>query len=176
MNGISAFGAYVPQMRLERSAIATAHGWLVPALKGRGKGARALADWDEDSVTLAVEAARSALPDEDRSQLDSLVFASTTSPFDLRLNAGIVAAALDLDTNTSCHDAAGSERAGLSALIAALKVPGECTLITAADRLRPKAASTAEIETGHAGAAMVVSSNNVAAAYLGHASQTEDFV
>jgi len=114
MAGISAFGAYIPQTRLFRSAIAEAHAWLVPALKARASGVRALGDWEEDAVTMVVEAARSALPDPENRRVDTLAFASTTAPFDLRLNAGIITGALDLDPTTRCHDASGSDRAALA--------------------------------------------------------------
>jgi len=59
--GIKSFGAYVPRMRLKRAAAAAAHGWAFPALRGLAKGARAFTDWDEDSITMGVEAARDAL-------------------------------------------------------------------------------------------------------------------
>ena len=52
--GIQAFGGYVPQLRLDRAAIANAHAWFNPGLKGLGKGERAMANWDEDSITMAV--------------------------------------------------------------------------------------------------------------------------
>ena len=51
--GIADIAVYLPRARLERSAIAAAHAWAVPGLKGRGKGQLAAANWDEDSVTLA---------------------------------------------------------------------------------------------------------------------------
>src|SRR5262245_45870267 len=56
--GILAFGAYIPWRRLQRKAIAETHGWFNPALKGQAKGERAFCNWDEDCVTMAVEAAR----------------------------------------------------------------------------------------------------------------------
>ena len=59
--GILAFGAYIPWRRLPRKAIAETHGWFNPALKGQAKGERAFCNWDEDAVTMAVEAARDAL-------------------------------------------------------------------------------------------------------------------
>ena len=59
--GILAFGAYIPWRRLQRKAIADTHGWFNPALKGQAKGERAFCNWDEDAVTMAVEAARDAL-------------------------------------------------------------------------------------------------------------------
>ncbi|MFZ8915423.1 MAG: hypothetical protein ACO2YP_12605 [Pseudomonadales bacterium] len=44
MAGISAYGAYVPRLRLARSAIAAAHQWSDPSFKGKGKGERAIAN------------------------------------------------------------------------------------------------------------------------------------
>jgi 3-hydroxy-3-methylglutaryl CoA synthase len=61
MAGISAYGAYIPRLRLQRSAIAAAHQWSDPSFKGKGKGERAIANWDEDAITMAVEAARDCL-------------------------------------------------------------------------------------------------------------------
>jgi hydroxymethylglutaryl-CoA synthase len=61
--GILGFGAYVDRgAALQRKAVVEAHGWFNSALKGQGKGERAIANWDEDAVTMAVEAARDASP------------------------------------------------------------------------------------------------------------------
>ena len=59
--GIHEFGGYVPIQRLKRKAIADANAWFNPALRGLGEGERSICNWDEDSVTMAVEAARDAL-------------------------------------------------------------------------------------------------------------------
>ena len=85
--GILAFGAYIPWRRLPRKAIADAHGWFNPALKGQAKGERAFCNWDEDPVTMAVEAARDALAGRDRGTITALRFASTTFPFLDRLHS-----------------------------------------------------------------------------------------
>ena len=58
--GIHAFGGYVPRLRLQRGVIAEANAWFNPGLKGLGKGERSIANWDEDAVTMAVEASRSS--------------------------------------------------------------------------------------------------------------------
>ena len=58
--GILSFGGYVPRIRLSRQSIVDANSWFNPALKGLAKGERSMANWDEDSVTMAVEAAREA--------------------------------------------------------------------------------------------------------------------
>ena len=99
--GILAFGGYIPLRRLSRAAIAQANGWFNSALKSRAKGERAMCNWDEDSVTMAVEAARDCLGGRDRGDIAALRFASTTFPFLDRLNSGIVAGALNLQSETS---------------------------------------------------------------------------
>ena len=60
MVGITGYGAYIPRLRLQRAAVVEANKWANPGLAGLAKGERAMANWDEDSVTLAVEAARTA--------------------------------------------------------------------------------------------------------------------
>jgi hypothetical protein len=59
MTGITAYGAYIPQRRLQRKVISQANAWFAPGQ--RGSGERAMANWDEDAITLAVEAARDCL-------------------------------------------------------------------------------------------------------------------
>ena len=58
MANVLAYGAYVPRLRLQRAAVVQAHQWFAPALRALGKGERAMANWDEDAITMAVEAAR----------------------------------------------------------------------------------------------------------------------
>ena len=60
--GILAYGAYLPRLRLARKAVADANAWFNPALKGLAKGERTMCNWDEDAVTMAVEAARELDP------------------------------------------------------------------------------------------------------------------
>ena len=57
MIGITAYGAYIPRRRLQRKAVAEANRWFAPGLVGGAKGERAMANWDEDAVTLAAGAA-----------------------------------------------------------------------------------------------------------------------
>ena len=97
MTYISAIGTYLPRLRLSRSSIAAALGWLAGSAAG-GKGARSLAFWDEDSITMGVEAARDCLarPDLDPSAIRQLVFASTTPVFHEPQHASFLHAALRL--------------------------------------------------------------------------------
>ena len=74
--GILAFGGYVPRLRLQRRATAEANAWFNPALMGLGKGERAIAGWDEDAVTMAVEAARDCLAHRGRDGISHLFLAT----------------------------------------------------------------------------------------------------
>jgi hydroxymethylglutaryl-CoA synthase len=172
--GILSFGAYIPRRRLQRRAIAEANAWLSPALVSLGLGERAICNWDEDPVTMAVEAARDALLGRDRASITALHFASTTFPFLDRLNAGIVAEALSLPENISAADTGGSQRAAVSALAAALSNPGE-TLIAAAEQRRARAASPIEMAAGDGAAAILAGQGNPVARLLASAACTTDF-
>src|SRR5258706_4493085 len=173
--GILAYGAYIPRLRLARKAIADANAWLNPALRGQGKGERAMCNWDEDPVTMAVEAARDALGARDRATVAGLRFASTTFPFLDRLNAGIVAEALRLPDGVAALDIAATQRAGTSALAAALAAPGE-TLVIAADQRRAKAAAPVEMAAGDGAAALLVGAGEPIAILLASAPRTSQFI
>jgi hydroxymethylglutaryl-CoA synthase len=173
--GIVAFGAYIPRRRLQRKAIAETHGWFNPGLAGLAKGERAMANWDEDAVTMAVEAARDTLTGRDRSKLATLRLASTTFPFVDRLHAGLVSDALDLGPDVHTVDVSATQRAGTSALIDALFASGE-GLVIASENRRTKAASPMEMASGDGAAALVTGSAGVVAKLLAKASQSADFV
>ena len=117
MPGITAYGAYLPRRRLQRSAIAAANTWFDASLRGLARGERTMCSWDEDTVTMAVEAARDMGP---AAQTGALFLASTTHPFAVRQNAGIVADALNLGSDLRTMDVAGSLRASTTALMSAL--------------------------------------------------------
>ena len=123
--GISSFGVYLPRLRLARSAIAQAHAWAFPNLKGMARGTRAYGSFDEDSITMAVAAAREALPPGAAAgAVAALHFASTTLPFLDRQNAGVIGEALGLGADLHATDACGSQRAATCALIHALRGNG----------------------------------------------------
>ena len=177
--GILAWGAYIPRRRLQRSAIYAANAWFAPDLKGAAKGERAVANWDEDAITMAVEAARDALAGIDRASVGSVSLASTTLPFADRLNAGIVKEALTLDGAIAALDVTGSLRAGASALVQALHAAGpgrKPQLCLAADTRKARPASEGELVFGDAGAALLVGEGQPVARFLGSHSETIDFV
>ncbi len=179
MVGIIAVGAYVPRLRLQRQAVAAANGWFNSALKGLGKGERAMANWDEDAITMAVEAGRDGLEGYDRGRLAKVILASTSQVFADRQNAGVVKEALNLDDSVGTMDVAGSQRAATSALLDALYAAkggaGEILCI-ASERRHPAPASEQEMTGCDAAAAVLVGAGEVAADFLGGHSVSIDFV
>ncbi|HKD22964.1 MAG TPA: OB-fold domain-containing protein [Rhizomicrobium sp.] len=184
MTGITAYGAYIPRLRLQRKAIAQANAWFAPGLVGAARGERAMANFDEDAVTMAVEAGRACLPAndplKDRGHVDAAYFASTSMPFSDRQNAGIVASALSLSDDISSVDVSSSMRAGTSALISALDSVAagrtRAPLVVAGEKRKTRAASSQELSFGDAGAALALGQDKVIAKFLGSHSHTVDFV
>lgn len=174
--GITGFGAYVPRQRLERTAIAAAHRWMAPSLKGLAKGSRAFASWDEDAITLAVEAVRDCLGVQGREGVTDLALASTTLPFADLQNSVIVASALGLSPSVRAVDAGGSQRAGVSALVGGLRACAPDAVVVAADRPRAKPASVQEMVYGAGAAAFRLGADAVIARPLGAATVSAPFV
>jgi len=178
--GILQFGAYLPRLRLERSAIAEATGWAAGLRGGKAKGARSYCAWDEDSLTMAVEAARDCLSGRDRGEVAALTFASTTHPFADRNNAGVVADALDLRPALRTLDSAGHQRAGVSAMLDAVRTARSgagTTLVVAAESRAAKPASEQESRFGHGAAAVLIGTGpDLAAEWIGDATLRADFV
>jgi 3-hydroxy-3-methylglutaryl CoA synthase len=179
MIGITSFGAYIPRGRLNRAVAARANAWANPGLAAQARGERAMAGWDEDSLTMAVEAARHALAGREVA-LGAVYLGSTTHSFADRQNAGVVAAALDLPEAVATADFAGSLKAGTAALLAALDRvaagQGGEVLALAAEHRRARAASAQELMYGDAAAAFTLGSSGVIAEYLGSYSVSTDFV
>ncbi len=179
MIGITAFGGYLPRLRLPRDAAAQANAWYAPQLLAR-KGSRAFANWDEDSVTMAVAAARDCLgAAEDRSHVRCVLLATNTPPFAERLNSAIVSGALTLDDAVEAADLIGSQRVALAAMTQAVARASAFSgdvLVIAADRRRTRAGSSQELEYGDGAAAVVIGREKVLAEFLGASTLSVDFV
>jgi 3-hydroxy-3-methylglutaryl CoA synthase len=150
-----------------------------PGLRSLARSERSVCGWDEDVITMAVEAGRECLSGIDRSEIARLYLASTTLPYADRLNAGVVAGALGLSDRIGATDVAGSVRAGTSALLAAFDaatVSGEPALCVAADRRAAPTTTAQELTFGHAAAALTVGAGGGVARLVARASLTVDFV
>ena len=174
--GIRSYGVFVPRSRIARSAIFDAHAWALPGLKNLGRGERAFCSWDEDAITMGVQAARDCLAADQKQPVD-VVLASTTAPFADLQNASIMCRALRLDASVTSQDVSGSTRAGLRALALALEADGgQQRLVVAADRRQARPGSTQEFTYGAGAAAFMTGRENLAARYLGRHSVAAAFV
>ena len=167
---IARLGAYLPLLRLDRKAAARALAWS--GLGGPHAGSRAVAGWDEDALTMAVEAARAAIsvgqPPHD------VVFASTSSPFFDRAQAPLAIHALGLPQTTRSQDTAGTRRAATTALMRALE-GASSTLVLAGERRPTQPGSAAQLSFGDGGAAALTHESG-GLRYLGGASISHDFM
>jgi len=131
MAGIISYGAYIPLWRLSRDLIASA--WQTASTGGE----RSVANNDEDTISMATEAAIDCLSGFERRKVDGLYFASTTSPYREKQCATLVAMAADLEPEIVTADFGNSLRAGTTALRAALDAvaagSASHVLVTAAD-------------------------------------------
>ncbi len=159
--GILSVGAYVPYYYLERQLMGSVWG-------DRGlKGCRSMANSDEDSLTMSVEAGRDCLKKIPRGRVTHHYNATTTSPYAEKSGAALISAACCLNENVLSVDFNSSLRAGMSALKLALDTAasdGEAVvLVTAADTRNAPPKSNEEQLFGDAAAAFAVGSGDVIA-------------
>lgn len=154
MVGITSYGSYVPLWRMGGKAMGM-------------KGERAVACFDEDSLTMAVAAGRNSLAGCDKTLIDKVYFASTTFPYKEKLGAAMVAGACDLSPAVGTADFANSLKAGTTALLSAADAvtakSARQVLVTAADMRLGAPMEQHERSFGDAAAAFVVGDTDVAA-------------
>jgi hydroxymethylglutaryl-CoA synthase len=163
--GILTYAAYVPSYRLALDEVGSALGITA------GKGQRIAASFDEDSTTMAVEAARRALGTR---TAGSLYFATTTPAYADKSNASAVHAALGLPREGFAGDVAGSARSGIAALRAASSDGGVAVL---SDLITGRPGSSDERGGGDGAAAFLFGPTEDAIAELmAQASVSEEFL
>ena len=173
---VVAVGGYLPLLRIERKLLAKELAWS--GLGMPRAGCRAVAGWDEDALTMAVEAARGLVAGDAAAAPAALRFASTSAYFTDRAQSGIALDALALPRTVRATDLANSRRAGTSALLDAL-LAGTDELVVAAEKRPTQAGSSAQAGYGD-GAAAARTGNGTGTAggarLLGHAALTHDIV
>lgn len=161
MVGIISYGVHVPKHRLSRSVIADHWG-------SRGlPGERAVANYDEDSLTMAVAAARDCLNKTDTPRVDALYFASTTAPYKEKQSAALIAAVLACDAQTRTIDFGNSLRSGTSAITAAVNAVAcgsiETALVCISDMRLAHPKSFHEMLFGDGAVALLIGKENLIA-------------
>ncbi|MCH8298505.1 MAG: hydroxymethylglutaryl-CoA synthase family protein [Chloroflexi bacterium] len=169
MAGIAAFGGYVPRYRLGPETV----GWS-PSPE------RSVANFDEDSVTMAVAAGIDCLRGRDRQAVDGVIFATTTPPYAEKQCASIIATALDLRRDIFTADITDVLRAGTTALKSALDSvaagSAKQVLVVASDNRQGAPKGEAERNSGDGAAAFIVSNEDVIAEQAGSYTITENMM
>jgi hydroxymethylglutaryl-CoA synthase len=164
MVGITSFEAYIPPYRLSRSEISSAWG-----TRDFG-GERAVAKYDEDSLTMALAATLGCIKSR-QGRIDGLFFASTTSPYKEKQAAAILAAAADLPRETRTVDFSDSLRAASIAINSAADAvksgTAENIIVAVSDFRMGAGKSQFEQLFGEGAAAIGIGKQNVVAALKG---------
>ena len=178
MAGITSYGAYIPWYRINRKIIYEQVGWFDMANAALARGEKAVANYDEDTITMAVAAAKDCLIGTDGKGFNGLYLASTSMPFAERQNAVIASEALNYSKGVRTADFGGSLKAGTTALLTAIDgvKDGEAIMVCGSDAKLGKPASGQELTYGDGAAAFLVGTEGVIAEFKGSYSVARDFV
>src|SRR5262247_2072533 len=172
MVGIARYGSYIPAFRLDRRLIEQSWGARQP------KGEVAIANYDEDALTMAIDAAMACLGDPP-APVGGAYVATTSAPYAEKQLASVLATACDLPRAIFTADFAGSARAGVSATLAAVRAvqagAAPAVLVAAADVRLAAPESELEGVLGDAAAALTIADHEVIAEFIDAASVAEDF-
>ncbi|MFH1150414.1 MAG: zinc ribbon domain-containing protein [Actinomycetota bacterium] len=180
MVGIRSYGGYVPRYRMNRMVVFGSMGWLNPANIMNAQGEKAVANFDEDAVTMASAAATDCIAGFDRESIGGVYFASTTASYKERLCANLISGSLATSEAVRTADFANGLKAGTTALIAALDAvaagSANNVVVGAGDCRLGKMGSVQELMFGDGAAAMLVGDTDVIAEFKGAYSTGHDFV
>ena len=173
MVGIVSYGAYIPWYRLSREEFLRAWGgFAIP-------GERSVANYDEDSLTMAVEASIDCLADTDAGTVDGLIFATTTAPYAEKQGSAIMALALDLRRDVRTADMTDSLRAGAAGMAWAIDAieAGSLSkvLVAASDCRLAGPSSMLEQMLGDGAAALLLGKDDLIATIEGSHSISDEF-
>lgn len=172
MVGITSIGAYIPMYRLDREEIGRF--WRTRGIGGE----KAVAGYDEDTVTMAVAAAQDCMGRSDK-KVKGLYFASTSAPYKEKQNAAIIASVVDLDRRCATADFTNSLRAGTTAMKSALDAvksgSADQVLVTASDYRTGAPKGRFEQLLGDGAAALSIGSSEVIADIEGSYSIFNEF-
>jgi len=168
--GIVSFGVYLPAYRLARKVIAEATGGYPR------RGERSVANYDEDSLTMAANAALECLDNHqhaweaavDPSNLSALFFASTTSPYAEKQAASVLGDVLEVAPSALVTDLGASLRGALTATAIARTLLSQnddrqLAVVVAADRRPAEPGSADEQAFGDGAGALLLGKRNILA-------------
>ncbi|MFA4837207.1 MAG: hydroxymethylglutaryl-CoA synthase [Dehalococcoidia bacterium] len=174
MIGIKSYGAYIPLLRLSQAEIARAYD------RGAGPGELAVANFDEDTITMGVEAGVDCMRGVDRSTIDGVFFACTTPPYREKQSAPVIAEALDLKRELITTDIGNSLRAGTTAMNLALAAVesgrANNVIVVSSEMRRGFPGSEYERLLGDGAASLLIGNSDVIAAFEGSYTISDEMI
>ena len=120
MTGIIGYGCFVPYLRIKIEEIHSIwRNYPLDFLKKRlGLNERAVLQPNEDTITIAITASKSAMRNSkiDREKIGALYLGTCTNPYDSKPSATIIAEALGLSPHLMCGDIQFSGKSGTAAI------------------------------------------------------------
>jgi len=172
VRGILRTAAYIPYRRLERAEISEF--FSSPTSEGQ----RSVAAHDEDTVTMAFEAARLLLIAQDNLRPSALWFSTANPPYMEKTNANVIHSALQLPEETEAFDFGGGLKSSIGALKTALTSTGQI-LLAQSDMRNGLPSGEDERNSGDGAAALLVgdeTDGTLLARYMGGSSITKEFI
>ncbi|MCL6559825.1 MAG: hydroxymethylglutaryl-CoA synthase [Firmicutes bacterium] len=178
MAGIIGYGVYIPGLRIAAKEIKMV--W--PVAGGvPGVKEKAVADFDEDTVTMAVTAAERALANAGigAEKVEAVYVASTSAPCEEKSMAAVIQTVLGVPSGALSVDLGRSTRAGTLALMNCLAQvrAGDIKLglVIASENRLARAGDMLEQSLGAGAVALVVGNERTIAEVLGSATFTTEF-
>jgi hydroxymethylglutaryl-CoA synthase len=171
--GIVGYGAYIPKFYIDPIE-------LGEGARDLGLAKKALATWDEDSVTMAVEAGQVAIgvAEIGANELGAVYIGSESPPYAVNPMSTIVADILGVGKSYRAVDLQFACKAATAGLQMAMgEVAGrhhDYALVIGADKAQARPGDVLEWSAGAAAAALVVGKKKVIAEVLGSVSVTSD--
>jgi hydroxymethylglutaryl-CoA synthase len=180
--GIVGYGAYVPRWRIRVENIAKVWGQDAETIKkGLGVEEKSVPSMDEDTATIAVEAARNAMKRAcglKGNEIGAIYVGSESHPYAVKPTAVTVAEALGLTPNITAADtefACKAATAGMQACLGLVKGGYVRYGITiGADTAQSAPGDALEYTAAAGGAAYIIGEDNILAEIEGTCSYTQD--
>ena len=180
--GIVGYGAYVPKWRIKAENIAEVWGQDVNTIKsGLGVEEKSVPSMDEDTATIAVEAARNAMKRTDGvkgCEIGAIYVGSESHPYAVKPTAVTVAEAIGLtphitacDTEFACKAATAGMQACLGLVKGGYMKYG---MTIGADTAQSAPGDALEYTAAAGGAAYIIGGENILAEIEGTCSYTQD--
>ncbi len=183
--GITGWGVYIPRFRVKATEIAKLWGYDPGVTKELGIVEKAVANVDEDAVTIGVEAAYNAIrrASIEPSRIEAVFFGTESKPYAVKPSATLVAEALGITPNTMASDLEFACRAASEGIRASLALVEshhvEYALVVGADTAQANPGDVLEFTASSGGAAFVIGPRDDAVAvvegFYTYVTDTPDF-